>query len=90
MEVGAGSLAYRFCPAKATWYDEIAELFEVCRLAMETGIMPKGLNLDDQDEIFAAALPAFVERWRERHYNRVWQDVHEFTGKVLEAVFGKK
>ena len=87
MDVGRGSWEYSFCPGKATWYVEVAELFEQCRVAMVTGIMPRGPRMDDQDALFAEAFPVFIERWTERNYQRVWADVGEFTNSVLKAVF---
>jgi hypothetical protein len=89
-EIDKGSLSYPFCPGKATWYAEYAELFEQCRVALEAGIMPKAGSLEDQDDLFVEAFPAFVERWRERSYQRMWRDVVEHTQKTLEAIFGKK
>ncbi len=84
------SLEYGFCPGKATWYEEAAELFEQCRVALETGIMPSSGSLSDQDALFYEVFPFFVMRWRERAYHRVWADVREFTKEVLEGIFGKK
>lgn len=75
-----------FCPGKATWYPEIAELFERCRVALETGHLPKLGVLDDQDSTFVEVFPFFIERWRHRQYYRVWQDVAEFTPSVLMAI----
>lgn len=57
---------------------------------METGILPKAGSFEDQDEIFTDCLPVFVQKWKDRQYNRIWLDVHEHTQKVLEAVFPKK
>lgn len=82
-------LEYSFCPGKATWYEEIAELFGQCRVALETGIMPSRGSFQDQSAMFVEVFPEFVQRWKERSYNRVWQDTREFTQAVLEAVFGK-
>lgn len=84
-----GGQGYSFCPGKATWSAHAAELFMQCRLAMETGILPGGPNLDEQDAYFVATLPAFVDRWRERTYRRIWNDVSDFTGAVLKAIFPK-
>lgn len=89
MKVGEGSLAYPFCPGKATWYAEITELFEPCRVALETGIMPKRGSMEDQPELFVTVFPVFLERWRDRHYQRVWQDVWHAVKTVLNSVFGK-
>lgn len=80
------SRKYLFCPAKSTWFPEIAELFEQCRIAMETGLLPVAGALEDQPELFVLVFPTFVERWRSREYFRVWRDVYEFTPKVLETI----
>lgn len=83
-------LDFHFCPGKATWAEDTIELFEQCRIALETGIMPKEGSLEDQDSPFVEAFPLFVQRWRDRTYKRIWADVESFTEKVLEAVLGKK
>ena len=89
-KVDDSSGAYSFCAGKATWYDEIAELFVSCRTSMETGILPKSGALEDQDELFAEVFPHFVAKWKDRHYARIWVDVRDFTKTVLEAIFPKK
>jgi hypothetical protein len=86
----ANSLKYPFCPAKATWYPEIMELWESCRVAYHTGIMPKNGGLEEQPDLFTQVFPAFVDRYKERTYARIWTDVQEYTGQVLTAVLGKK
>lgn len=83
-------MEFYFCPGKATWYEEIVELFEQCRITLETGIMPKSGSFQDQDSAFVDSFPLFVQRWRERNYGRIWSDVQDFTSKVLESIFGKK
>jgi len=80
------SRLYMFCPGKATWYPEMAELFEQCRVAIETGHLPRMGTIDDQSELFAHVYPDFVERWTTRKYYRTWRDVIEFTPKVLEQI----
>lgn len=82
-------LEYTFCAGKATWYEEIATLFGECRIALETGILPDKGGIKDQSEMFIEVFPEFVSRWRERSYNRVWQDTREYSQAVLEAIFGK-
>lgn len=89
-KVDAISVQQTFCPGKATWFEEIQEIYQDCRVALETGILPKEGSLEDQDELFTDVFPTFVERWRERAYERTWSDVRAFTKVVLEAVFGKK
>lgn len=79
-----------FCPGKATWYPEMGRLFRDCRVALETGILPREGTLEDQDASFSEVFPIFIERWRERTYHRIWGDVKTFTTSVLEAVLGKK
>jgi len=86
-------MEFYFCPGKAQWYPNIAETFEQCRIALETGIMPETGSFLDQNELFVEAFPLFVERWKYRKYLAIWQDVMEYTPKVLEAVgrmFGGK
>lgn len=83
-------LLFDFCPGKATWYAEIAEVFQQCRIAMETGILPKDGSLEDQDALFVECFTDFVFRWKDRQYQRIWGDVHVFTKNVLESIFGKK
>ena len=89
-EIDAQSLKYSFCAGKATWFDDIAILFDQCRVTLETGILPKAGSIEDQSEMFADVLPTFIERWRDRNYSRVWTDVNKFTTSVLEALFSSK
>jgi len=90
MKVAPLGDSYDFCPGKATWYPEIAELFQSCRVALETGILPKAGSLEDQDESFAEVFPLFIEKWKDATYRMIWSDVSEFTEKVLTSIFGKK
>lgn len=90
MGVDRDSVKYTFCPGKATWYEEIAILFQQCRIALETGILPKKGSLEDQDELFTEVLYTFVERWRSRQYRLVWKDVTEMGEAVFKAFSGKK
>ena len=83
------SLAYTFCPGKATWYPEIAQLYLSCRIAQATGIMPREGGLDRQSAAFPDALHQFIERWQERMYGRVWGDIGTFVGKVISS-FSKR
>ena len=80
------SRKYLFCPGKATWYPDIAELFEQCRIAIETGHLPRAGALEDQPDLFVEVYPDFVERWKSRQYYRTWRDVVDFTPKVLEQI----
>jgi hypothetical protein len=90
LTVDSAGLTYHFCPGKASWFPEIQELFEQCRVAYYTGITPRAGGLEDQRDLFAEVFPAFVERWRERVYNRIWADTTEYVEAVLKAIFGKK
>lgn len=87
--VDESGLEFYFCPGKATWYEEISDLFKQCRVAMETGILPEKGSFEQQSEMFVDVFPDFVQRWKERNYNRIWQDTREFTKVVLESIFGK-
>lgn len=89
-KIDDNSLQYSFCPGKATWYEEIAELFEQCRVALETGILPNSGSLDEQDELFVEVFPYFVQRWKERQYYRLWSDVRTYVGGLIEGLLGKK
>lgn len=80
------SLKYSFCVAKATWFPRAARLYDQCRVACETGIMPKGTSLDEQEYLFTDVFPAFVERWKTRTYYRTWNDVFDFAPEVLKAI----
>lgn len=80
---------YGFCPGKATWYPEMVALVEECRVALETGILPKEGSFEEQSEMFCEAFPHFVDRWKERTYLRIWSDVHNFTESTLKSLFGK-
>lgn len=84
------SLDYTFCPGKATWHASFGELLSQCRVALETGILPRRGTLEDQDELFADVFPSFILRWRERTYGRFWKDAEELVSRWMNALFGKK
>jgi len=84
------SYRYTFCVGKATWYEEIIDLFDLCIVAYETGIMPNYGGFLDQEETFREIFPMFVQRWKRRNYNSVWLDVSDFSRMILESIFGKK
>jgi hypothetical protein len=88
--IDAASLKYSFCAAKAGWYPEIIDVFEQCRVAYLTGILPQSGGLDDQPALFAMVFPAFVDRFRARTYARIWEDVSDYSQQILNAIFGKK
>lgn len=77
---------YSFCPGKATWYYDIARVFQECRVTLETGILPRDGGLKDQEDLFVHVFPTFVEHFRHRSYARVWDDVGEVIPKVLEVI----
>ena len=74
-----------FCAGKATWYPEMLAVFEDCRTALETGILPREGSLDEQEAVFVEVFPAFIERWRERSYERFWGDVRSLVQALLGA-----
>lgn len=90
MSVDDAGAMFNFCPGKATWSPAAARLFEQCRIALETGILPKGTTFEEQDVYFAEALPVFIERWRARIRRQIWDDVSEFLAIILTGLFGKK
>ena len=82
-----------FCPGKATWFPRIEILFSECFVARKTSLLPKSGSLEDQDYLFTEVFPYFVERWEYRSKVKMWSDIHDFTGKVFEAIgkmFGSK
>ena len=90
VEIEKGWGSYEFCPGKATWYEEVARLFQDCRIGLETGILPREGSLENQDAEFTDVFPQFVTQWRERQYERIWDDVRALTKSILESIFGKK
>ena len=90
LSVGKQGQKYFFCPGKARQHPEIEDIFSVCRMSMETGILPSEGFLEDQNELFVEVFPIFVHYWKDRSYLKVWDDVHEFVDRVLKAIFGKK
>jgi hypothetical protein len=82
-----------FCPGKATWFEAARKLFDDCRVAMLTGLLPRAGGLEDQDAKFADVFPFFIERWQYRQKIKLWSDINDFTGRIFEAVgkmFGSK
>lgn len=79
-----------FCPGKARWSEEMAEVFNQCLILVETGASPNRGGMSEQSAILNEVLPVFLVRWRERLYQRLWSDVSAYTKSVLQAVLGKK
>jgi hypothetical protein len=79
-------LKLNFCPGKATWYPEIAEVYMQCYVAYKTGILPQAGALDEQHALFCDVFPTFIERYDARRYHRVWRDVNEYAPKIIEAL----
>jgi hypothetical protein len=52
---------------------------------MEIGVFPEPGTFQDQSEEFCAALPAFIDRWKQRSYVRIWEDVHSFVSQIIKA-----
>lgn len=90
VEIEKGWGGYTFCPGKATWFEHAGKIYEDCRIALETGILPREGSLEDQDTDFTDVFPGFVTHWRDRQYERIWDDIRSFTRSTLEAVLGKK
>lgn len=78
------STIYPYCPAKATWYPQIIDLFNHCRVTTQTGILPKEGGLEDQDEIFADVFPMFSDMWKALTYQNIWKDVQEYGDSILK------
>jgi len=53
---------------------------------METGVLPRHGGLQMQSEAFCECFYFFVDRYRTRHYQRMWRDGGELAGKVLEGM----
>lgn len=90
LSITKGGPQYPFCPGKARKETWALELFDLCRLAVQTGIMPNAGGLDDQDALFAEVFPVFAANWKEYTYRDIWKDVAKFTADTLKAVLGKK
>ena len=75
-----------FCPAKATWYPNIMQLFIECKAAYYTGYLPKPGDFWDQDQTFCEVYHVFVERFEDRKYARVWDKVNKIIPDVLKAL----
>jgi len=68
----------------------MAILFNQCRVACDTGIMPKEGSFENQEDIFCEVFPHFVARWKDRFYAKIWLDVRTYTEAVLKSIFPKK
>lgn len=83
ISINKRGIKFPFCPGKATWYPEIVELFDSCRVAVQTGIMPLRGALADQSYEFYDVFPTFVDLWKKRTYQSIWDDVIDHTEAVL-------
>lgn len=90
MSVTKNGTRYTFCPGKATWDVEIAQIFQDCVVAQHTGILPGRGPLEEQSAIFCEVFPYFLELWGRLRYREVWSDVREYVEAVLKQVLGKK
>jgi len=88
-EIKINNAKFRFCPAKASWYEDMVDLYHECELAALTGIMPNRGEFKDQDEIFSDVLPHFVKRWDEKRYHRKLKDGQKILGDLANAIFGE-
>jgi hypothetical protein len=87
-QVDKAGAKFGFCPGKAKWYPEMAQLFNECKAAHLTGYLPEPGRFWDQHELFCEVYHIFVERYHDRHYARVWRDIHTFAPEVIKA-FGE-
>lgn len=81
---------FSFCPGKATWSEDIADLYRKCFIAYSTGILPSRGGLEDQDALFYETFEVFIRAWDSKKYNQVWGDVRDYVEAVLKSIFGKK
>lgn len=81
---------FKFCAGKATWSEEIADLYRKCFIAYSTGILPSRGGFEDQDALFCDVFDAFVRAWDGKRYHQIWGDVRDYVESVLKAIFGKK
>lgn len=72
-----GGAQYGFCPAKATWDDEVATLFRTLHIAATTGAMWENGSLKEQPTWWVELLSWFIQRY----------DGENFSSKV-RAVMG--
>jgi len=86
MAVSKNGVKYTFCPGKSTWYEQTADIYDQCVVAAETGILPNEGGFVDQEALFAGVFPFFVEKYREKRYQRTWSDVSEFANDILKTV----
>lgn len=85
-QIDPSSLKLTFCHGKATWYNEIADLFSDCLMSLETGVLPKPGSIEDQDEIFAENFSWFVNYFRLKENSAMWRGSYELAGNVLESL----
>lgn len=78
-QIDLQSAKYTFCPGKATWFEPIVDVYQECRVALETGILPDKGSIKDQDALFVDVFPFFVQRWTDRRYARIWKDTYDLA-----------
>jgi len=60
-----GSTAYGFCPAKATWYPEIASMANMLMISAETGNLFYNGGMADQPGEYIELLGWFIPRYQQ-------------------------
>lgn len=60
-----GGRGYGFCPAKATWDQQLALQYRIMVLVAETGNMPDGKSILDQDPELLETLGWFIPTYKQ-------------------------
>ena len=68
MYVHRGGTLYGFCPAKATWYPDISNLFRLLSISAETGKMLKSGGISSQPAWFIDLLGWFLPRYNQTKF----------------------
>ena len=85
MHVEPGGLQFNFCPGKATWDSEAAELYKVLEISYHTNHLPFSGPLLDQPAWFIDCLHSFMTLYDDyRHMSRqkaMWGSGKDKKGK---------
>jgi hypothetical protein len=77
MYINKGGTMYNYCPGKATWDAQAAELFHRLVLMCEMKVFPRAGGIDDQDSDIIETLAWFLPKY----------DIHKFMQRA-EMVLG--
>lgn len=69
MYVNEGGTLYGFCPGKVTWDHNIVGLYKILVIVAETGIMPNGDSLLEQEERLIDVLFWFIPAYKKHQFN---------------------